>query len=305
MPTTPEILSLAVRAGLVSGSDVVSGAARVIPVTRTNGVHCVQRRGQVVAYAKQPGVASRLDGDDVVAAERFALDRLQTLGLTPPLILQGGPAVVWTGAAHGQDLMSLALDEPSAIRLSDALGRALAALHSAPADRDVPVARAPWPLLLKPLPSMTTHPADPDRDAVLATWREPEVRAALQPLADGWARAEHWTHGDLSASNMIVDADGHVTFIDLESAGLGDPCWDLVTIEQTLRSIGLPSTRYRRAYAAAGGRGPAYPPAWRTVRALVTAWQHAALPDANNHPIVEQLLVAARRAASGKQEESS
>lgn len=308
MSATPEILSLAVRAGLVRGSDVLSGAASVIPATRTNGVHRVERRGRIIAYAKQSGVASRLDGDDVVTAERFALARLRPLGLTPPLILPGGPAVVWTGPATGQDLASLALDEPCAIRLSDELGRALARLHRAPAGDDVPRARAPWPLLPGPLPSMTTHPPDRDRDAVLATWREPAVQAALRPLAISWAGTECWTHGDLSASNLIVDGDGHVTFIDLESAGRGDPCWDLVTIEQTLASVGLSPDRFRRAYGVAGGRPLAPRGPWRTARALVTAWQHAALADAANHPIVERLLDEARRnardAASSMQEDS-
>ncbi len=308
MPTAPEILSLAVRAELVRGSEVLSGAVSVIPVTRTNGVHGIQRHGRVIAYAKQSGLASRLDGDDVVAAERFALDRLQSLGLTPSLILQGGPAVVWTGAAPGRELMSVALDASSAIRLTDALGHALAALHTAPVDGEVPVARAPWPLLPELLPSMTTHPPDRDRDAVLATWRNPDVRAALRPLAVAWADGDHWTHGDLSPSNVIINVDGHVTFIDWESAGRGAACWDLVTVEQTLASIGLSPNGFRRAYAAVGGPGLPYPVAWRTVRALVTAWQHAASPGADNHSIVEQLLDEARRCASNaatpNQEES-
>lgn len=308
MKATPEILSLAVRAGLVRASDVLSGTASVIPATRTNGVHRLDGRGRVVAYAKQSGVASRLDGDDVVSAERFALKRLRPLGLTPPLILQGRPAVVWTGPARGQDLASLALDEPSAVRLSDALGRALARLHRTPAGDDVPRARAPWPLLPAPLPSMTTHPPDRDRDAVLATWQQPAVRTALRPLAIGWAGAKRWTHGDLSPSNVIVDEDGRVTFIDLESAGRGDPCWDLVTIEQTLASVGLSPDRFRRAYGGAGGFPHGPRGAWHIARALVTAWQHAAQPDADNHPIVERLLDDARRsaqnAASSMQEDS-
>ncbi|MFC6706744.1 aminoglycoside phosphotransferase family protein [Flexivirga alba] len=204
--------------------------------------------------------------------------------------------MVWTGAAPGRDLMSLALDEPSAIRLTDAVGRALATLHTAPAGDDVPVARAPWPLLSEPLPSMTTHPPDRDRDAVLATWRESAVQAALRPLSVSWAHSDRWTHGDLSASNVITETDGAVTFIDLESAGRGDPCWDLVTLEQTFASIGLSPFGFRRAYAAAGGPASPCPLAWRTVRALVTAWQHAALPG-GNHSIVEQQLDEARRCA--------
>lgn len=297
MNGTPEILSLAVRAGLVSGNDVASGAAGVIPLSRTNGVHCVQREGRAVAYAKQAGLASRLDGDDVVAAERLALDRLRLLGLTPALVLQGGSALVWTGAAPGHDLTTTTLDEQSAHRLSTALGRALATLHTAPVDADIPAARAPWPLLAEPLPSMTTHPPDRDRDAVLSAWHEPAIRNALRPLAAAWARGTCWTHGDLSASNVIVDTDGHLTFIDLESAGRGDPCWDLVTSEQTLGSLGLATTVFRRAYAAAGGTALPYAPVWRAVRALVTAWQYAATADAQNHPVVGQLLTQARRDA--------
>ncbi|MGN6414261.1 phosphotransferase family protein [Flexivirga sp.] len=297
MKATPEILSLAVRAGMVAGRDVISGVTGAVPVTRTNGVHCVQRSGRPLAYAKQPGVASRLDGDDVVAAERSALTRLRHLGLTPPLIPQGGPAVVWTAAVRGTDLTTLSLDQQSALRLSHALGAALVALHRAPVDPDVPTARAPWPLLDAPLASMTTHPAGPDRDAVLATWREPVVRAALAPLRDSWARAARWTHGDLSASNVFVDGDSRITFVDWESAGRGDPCWDLVSLEQSLTSIGLPLHRFRRAYAAGGGPALPCPSGWRTVRFLVTAWQYAAAPGADHHRLVERLLTDARASA--------
>jgi len=304
MTATPELLSLAVRTGLLAGGDVISGAAHVVPVPRTNGVHCVHRRGRAIAYCKQPGVASLLDGDDVVAAERFALARLHSLGLTPPLIPQGGSTVVWTGVATGSDLLTVSFGGTPPAHLAESLGRALARLHTAPIDEQVPGARPPWPLLSEPLPSMATHPAGHDRDAVLATWREPAIRAVVQPLAKRWAGSNTWTHGDLSAANVVVDDEGGVTFIDLESAGRGDPCWDVVTLEQTLTTLGLPAEPFREVYAASGGPGGSYSPAWRTVRALVTAWQHAAQPDTDNQPIVEQLLVDARRNAVLAQEDS-
>ncbi|MBB2891773.1 phosphotransferase family protein [Flexivirga oryzae] len=304
MTGTPEILSLAVRAGLLSGGDAISGAAHVVPVPRTNGVHCVQRRGRPIAYCKQPGVASLLDGDDVVGAERFALTRLHALGLTPPLIPHGGSTVVWTGVAAGRDLLTMSFGGTSSARLAESLGRMLARLHTAPIDGSVTGARPPWPLLPEPLPSMTTHPASHDRDAVLASWREPAVLAALRPLATAWSRCAAWTHGDLSATNLVVDDRGEVTLIDLESAGRGDPCWDVVTLEQTLTSVGLPAEPFRQVYVASGGPGAPYSPAWRAVRALVTAWQHAAQPDTDNQPIVEELLLDARRNAVLAQEDS-
>lgn len=304
MTTTPQILSLAVRAGLLSASDAVRGAAQVVPVPRTNGVHCVQRRGQAIAYCKQPGVASRLDGDDVVAAERFALTRLHALGLTPPLIPQGGPAVVWTGVAAGRDLLTASFGGTPSVDLAASLGRALARLHTAPPDDRVPTARPPWPLLPEPLPSMSTHPGGHDRDAVLATWRESGITTVLPPLAKAWTACRHWTHGDLSATNVIVDDHGRVTFIDLESTGLGDPAWDVVTLEQSLAAVGLSTGGFRQVYAAAGGPGATYSPAWRTVRALVSAWQHAAQAEVDNQPIVEQLLADARRNALLAQKDS-
>lgn len=294
MPTAPEILSLAVRAGLVDGVDAVSGAAGVIPLPRTNQVHCVQLRGRPVAYCKQPGLASRFDGDDVVAAEARALRSLQSLGLTPPLIGGIPSTAVWTRAVAGQDLVSWSSSgrEPSA--LPDALGAALARLHSTPTDDLAPAARPPWPLLAEPLASMATHPPETHRDAVLATWREPRIQNVIRPLVVAWERSRGWTHGDLSAANIVVTAEGRVTFIDLESAGRGDPGWDVITVEETLRAVGLSPARFRAAYAAAGG--PAVPPqpAWRTVRALVTAWQHAALPDPRQEALIARLLTDAR-----------
>ena len=290
MTTTPEILSLAVRTGLANAADGVSGVVEVVPVSRTNGVHCVRRGGRPVAYVKQPGMASRLDGDDVAGAERFTLTRLHPLGLTPPLIPQGGPAVVWTGVAAGRDLLTMSFGGTSSARVAASLGRALARLHTSPVDGRVPLARPPWPLLSEPLPSMRTHGADRDRDAVLAVWRDDGVRRLLRPLAAAWGCSSRWTHGDLSATNVFVDDDGRATFIDLESAGRGDPAWDVVTLEQTLSATGLPIEGFRTAYAASGGPGLLRVPAWRTVRALVTAWQHAAQPDPDARVVVEQLL---------------
>jgi len=304
MTTTPQILSIAVRAGLLSAADAICGVGHVVPVTRTNGVHCVQRSGRAIAYCKQPGLASRLDGDDVVAAERFALARLHARGLTPPLIPQGGPAAVWTGVAAGRDLLTASFGGTTSAGIAQSLGRAVARLHTSPPDRAVPTARPPWPLLPEPLPSMAAHPAGHDRDAVLATWRTPVIRAVLQPLAAAWSDSSHWTHGDLSATNVIVDDRGTITFIDLESAGLGDPAWDVVTLEQTLAAVGLPADSFRQAYAAVGGPGAPYSPAWRTVRCLVTAWQHAAAADTDRQPIVEQLLTEARLNALLAQEDS-
>lgn len=297
MTTTPEILSLAVRAGVAGAADAVSGVVDVVPVSRTNGVHCVQRHGRPVAYVKQPGMASRVDGDDVVAAERFALSRLHPLGLTPPLFPQGESAVVWTGVAGGQDLLTMSLGGTSSARVAGSLGRALARLHTAPVDDRVPFTRPPWPLLTEPLPSMRTHSAARDRDAVLAVWQEAAVQRLLQPLAESWERSAHWTHGDLSATNVFVDDAARVTFIDLESAGRGNPAWDVITLEQTLTATGVPVADFRGAYAAAGGPALERPAGWRVVRLLVTAWQHAAQPDTDQHVIVERLLRDARRNA--------
>jgi len=120
----------------------------------------------------------------------------------------------------------------------------------------------------------------------------PDLRAAASEVDDRWTE-QHWIHGNLSASNVIVEqwpALG-VSLIDLEDAGLGDPAWDLASAVDTIAWL---SPRWRampqllmdnllQGYRRAGGPGRLYP-AMQAVRALASALQVAGSEDESNRP---------------------
>ena len=57
-----------------------------------------------------------------------------------------------------------------------------------------------------------------------------DLRAAASEVDARWTEL-HWIHGDLNATNVLVEHRPalRVSFIDPEDAGLGDPAWDLAS----------------------------------------------------------------------------
>ena len=119
----------------------------------------------------------------------------------------------------------------------------------------------------------------------------PDLRAAATEVDDRWTE-QHWIHGNVSASTVIVEhwPALRVSFIDLEDAGRGDPAWDLASAVDT---IDLLAPRWRvmpqllldyllLGYRRAGGPARLYP-AMQAVRALTTALQ-AGSEDESNWP---------------------
>ncbi|PVG83314.1 hypothetical protein DDE18_08440 [Nocardioides gansuensis] len=305
MTGTPGILVEAVRCGLVSADDAVAGMATVAPMPRSNSVHRVAREDVPVAYVKQPGPASLLDGDDTVAVERRLLSLLSQERFTPPPLHCGGPEAVWTRVATGVELFQLGGAPDAGCSAAVAVfGRRLAALHLLPVQGDVPAARAPWPLLDDLLPSMETDTPHAGLELVLDATYEPPVRALLAPLRGQWGRQRRWIHGDVSVHNVVVDLGAWpaptVTFVDLESGGLGHPAWDVVSAVAALDQVrpDLVPT-FRTAYARAGGPEPDPGPAWQCVRALVTAWQCAAPGDEHYRGRLEEQLERVHALAEG------
>ncbi|MDJ1114864.1 phosphotransferase [Microbacterium dauci] len=69
--------------------------------------------------------------------------------------------------------------------------------------------------------------------------------AALEPLwadalaAPGWRHPLRWTHSDLLANNVLLDADGRLhAVLDWEAAGVGDPACDLMSAWSMLDGSG-------------------------------------------------------------------
>ena len=216
-------------------------------------------------------------------------------------------------AVSGVDLARLTGNVAELAASCQAWGTALANLHTMSTRRSA-TPLAPRPAVLNPrhlMPSLRDVARGPGYVTVLEAYESsPDLRAAASEVEDRWTE-QHWIHGNLSASNVIVEQWPAlwVSFIDLEDAGLGDPAWDLASAVDT---IDLLAPRWRvmpqllldyllLGYRRAGGPARLYP-AMQAVRALATALQ-AGTEDESDWPKGERagvtvLLERARRYAA-------
>lgn len=288
MTTAPGMAAAAIRAGLLHPSEVLDGSVVVVSQSRSNVVHRFDRNGIPVVFVKQRGLASRLDGDDAIENERGVLRMLRGHRFAPRLLEVAGPAL-WTAAVPGADLAAFAQDPWSLIAAARATGTALAELHQTATAEGCPNAPRPWALDPDSLPpSMATDGSSPVLASVLVALREPGIRRALRGGAANWTTG-HLIHGDLSVGNLVVEAAAtggppNLTFIDFESAGRGDPSWDLVCAVTMVQTLAFEDSTASAAagalvegYCAGGGSGE-IDPALACARALLTAWQVAMAP---------------------------
>lgn len=164
--------------------------------------------------------------------------------------------------------------------ICQAWGAALAELHTESTHRSgAPLASRP--LILNPqklMRSIGRAAKGSGYAAVLEAYYSPDLRAAAREVDERWTE-QHWIHGDLIATNVLVEQTPalRVSFAHLESIGLGDPAWDLASAVDTI--IGL-SPRWHvlsqplvdyliLGYWRAGGPARLYP-AMQAVRALAT-----------------------------------
>jgi Ser/Thr protein kinase RdoA (MazF antagonist) len=309
--TAPELVAAGCRAGLLTQEDVLSGAVTVFDESRSNDVQLIAVNGTPIAYVKQRGRASLLDGDDAAGNERRALLSLAGLTLVPEVVLTTGPAT-WVRPMDGTVLTRLRRSVPDLARVCAAWGAALAALHLWRPAAGAPVsASLPWALAADRLPPSMAGASGAAAQRVLQAVRgEPELQRAAEHARMSWT-TRHWIHGDAVAANVLVRAvEGptpRIGFIDLELAGLGDPGWDVATALDSLTWM-APTwacppeplvEHFLEGYRTAGGPGRAHP-ALQAVRCVMTAWQIAVLEE---HPAsarqVTALLEQAREFAAG------
>jgi aminoglycoside phosphotransferase (APT) family kinase protein len=304
------VLARAVRSGLVDASAALSGRVVVTRIEGSNPVLRLADDGRPLAFVKATGAAARLNGEDTVAREQAVVRRLAPSGAVPGALPQSTAAEIWLAPVEGTSLVQLSFagDVGALSEAFAAAGTALAGLHRQPV-AGAPTMDLPWPML-DALPAHM-HAAKyhdvPSR--VLATARElADVAAAARA---SWT-ASAWAHGDVSASNVLVAADG-ARLIDWESAGLGDPSWDLAGARMLADGLaaGWSDLAWRRllaGYRAAGGTAAEPTPALWCVRLLVAAYQQAVgvlvageTPDADGS--VSTLLQKARLAAGAHRRE--
>ncbi len=282
-PTGHPLLDQARAAGLLSRRELAGGVVRIRPAARRPGVSSVLVGGHPVAYVREAEDAT----PSATQRERAVLRAVGPLDVAPPLIGGAVGPQLWVGAVAGVELDALAGDVTTLARACQALGTALADLHTAaPAGAGRWAAPRPWLLRPERAGSYRTvlgSAADRVRRTVAA---DRNLRRVAEDVADRWTE-QAWIHGDLRPDRVLVagGADPVVRFVDFSGAGLGDPGWDVaaasvgITILAEDRGV-LPDvleSYFLRAYRRGGGPGR-LDPGLRSLQYVAAAWRTATGP---------------------------
>jgi aminoglycoside phosphotransferase (APT) family kinase protein len=190
--------------------------------------------------------------------------------------------VAQAGPFGGADLVQQRGTLAELAQICQTWGAAIAALHTTPTHGpSASLVVRPWVIN----PERRTRPmrgAVPGVEyaAVLRAFESScELRVAAREVDERWTEL-HWIHGDLTATNVIVEHQPtlRVSIIDPSGVGLGDPAWDLAAAVDMIawlsprwRAVPQPLVDYLLlGYRRAGGPGRLYP-AIQAVRALATA----------------------------------
>ena len=189
---------------------------------------CLDRRGEVIAYAK-----AYADGrGERVAAIHDALRAAAPAGIRVPSVLGSVAArgTLLLEPMPGRPLAELSERAlPGALR---ALGHALARLHEAAAAasaRALPPARHLEPERIAEAAAVIGSAFPPLAEAAAALCGE---LAGTRPPRGG---PEAWLHGDLHLGNVLVADDGEIALIDLDRSACGPAAADLGGILARLR----------------------------------------------------------------------
>jgi Phosphotransferase enzyme family len=203
----------------------------------------------------------------------------------PELVAQAGPF-------GGADLVQQRGTVAELAQICQTWGATLADLHTTAAHgSSAPLAARPWVINPEHRPasmrqpsmrpgSMRTGLPGLGHPGVLRAYESScELRVAAREVDERWTEL-HWIHGNLTATNVLVEHQPalRVSFIEPHGVGLGDPAWDLASAVDMIRWL---SPRWRTmpqplvdylilGYRRVGGPGRLYP-AIQAVRALATA----------------------------------
>ena len=218
------------RLRLIDPADIVAEGIVVRDASRRHHLNLVEGPSRVaVKLPGSEGPAHALE------RERRALEWLADghdgLG---PLMLAWDPTsqLLVTELLDGETLddhaSRLGFDFP---QTAARLGARLGALHAASAHSDFAADVPSIFRLHRPSPAALGHRTRGQLELVRMVQRAPAACAALDDARRDW-RATAFIHGDVRWHNVIVTAprgagDGAVRLVDWESAGRGDPCWDV------------------------------------------------------------------------------
>ncbi len=269
-----DILAQAFDLGLVTRGEVERGLVAGRPAGMP-GELSITVRGRVVATVREFGAGSR------PRCARAALCALAEEDLGPA-VLPTADGRLWTAPVTGRSLVEIAAGEQDAslTELTAAcvsLGATLAGVHrlptrSAAASTPTSVADRPRYARESELGTEIQHAMDTDRG----------IQAAAEFVSRRWS-ARYWTLGRIDGETVRVDAFGTARFIEFESAGLGNPDWDVAACLATIArvagvagssSIAWLSEHFWNSYRRSGGPGQVHPHV-QAMYAIDAAWRSA------------------------------
>ena len=276
-----DILAQAFALGLVTRREVERGLVTGRPGA-VRGQVSITVRGRVVAMVREADAWSWAQRTRTVLAVLSDED----LG---PAILPSVDGRLWTAPVPGRCLAELAdvADAPPAVSGSNlaeltaacvALGAALAGVHRLPARHDLSsVPPSPPPSALghvrqargTALGAEILHAVDTDRG----------IQVAAETVRQRWSE-RNWTIGRIDPDSVVVDAFWRARFADVDSAGLGNPDWDVaaclasiaVLADSKAASVAWLSEHFWNSYRRAGGPGRVHPQ-MQAMYAIDAAWR--------------------------------
>jgi aminoglycoside phosphotransferase len=242
-PATSTVLADAVHhllaQGLLQAEDVVGPGVRAVDLSRSHPVILVEIQGGTGYVVKRPTEAEdhrQGSFDNEVALYRYAA-RSPQLGRMIPTRLgrDEGGSYLTVSKAPGRPALELFTGGGSlAVLLGESLGR----WHQAATDPHALPAARPWILdLFSPRrPDFLSTNEGAGAFLAAAADRKSGIERGLRALESRW-HATCLIHGDLRLDNCIVDA-GRVVLVDWETAGWGDPAWDVASLVQEFVVLG-------------------------------------------------------------------
>ncbi len=319
----------ALRAARVADAATID-AAELVDASRSHAVTLVTLPDGRAFVVKRVSAEARAAGRSLAAelyAYRLASWRPALAAILPaPVLLDERRQVLALVAAPGDQLLAAHCTQTGfpAAELAAALGRALAALHAATTGVSLPTVAGCGILAIPDTPEADRHLGGPSEaaEAVAREITDDALLAASLRRTQAAVRPSCLIHADVKWDNAVLDPGppARVLLFDLELSGHGDPAWDVGsaladTASLAVRLHGLAAlasdpARWLSpalaallcAYASHPGAEPSPDFADRiagcwTARTVHLALECAAAVDDHRHPVVRDLLAAARRLA--------
>jgi aminoglycoside phosphotransferase len=229
--------------GLIRAEDVVGPGVRAVDLSRSHPVILVEVQGGTGFVVKHPtGAEDHRQGsfENEVALYRYATHSPQLSSMIPTRLgPDEGGSYLTVSKAPGRPALELFAGGRSRARsLGVLLGDSLARWHRVATDPDALPEARPWILDLFSRRRPDFLSTNEGAGAFLAAVddRKAGIERGLRALKSEW-HATCLIHGDLRLDNCIVDA-GRVVLIDWETAGWGDPAWDVASLVQEFVVLG-------------------------------------------------------------------